>query len=215
MTTLTDKERLIDLRARLLELERRAESEINLTVATGNAGPFVNACKERDECRDQIRDLERAEKGRVLQSAIETLRDLDSRLSAAQREREAAERAVSEATRDEVIQRWMKAPHVAMRYGFGHSFGMVSVNGINDNFSFRSWFLSGRERHAGLSESASWFLGPNCPGELRFNLTGDRERIRAYEQLKHNLTLALMRLGDLHERRRQLLLSHPELVSAA
>jgi hypothetical protein len=204
METLDIRERLTQIEAELPEAERRAEAELAMVAATGNAGRWAGKAKLLDELRNEQKDLKLQVKGRELSKALAEFKALEEELERATKARQRAERAVRELAEDEALIRYLKAPSIAREYGYGHSFLL-----------FQQFLESNRARTNGAPECLAFFESASCPEALRFNLEGDRDKIRRYREAVGQADLALMAWGAIADKRQRLLQENPELRDAA
>lgn len=202
---LTNAESLVDLKSRLFNAERLAAAEQAFDAAAGrkSKNPWEGKGAELDSLRHKIADAERAEAGRVLRSALQRLRGLDTELEAASRERERADRIVAELAQDPSVMRFKGAYQFCMRRGWAHSWTL-----------YTPWFLSGKALYQNFPQGASYFLNIECPSELRFT-DAERAKVIEWNNARGLAEKNLIIWCALAEQRSLLLRERPELAAAS
>ena len=100
---------------------------------------------------------------------------------------------------DETVARFLNGGSVARRKGWGYSWAA----------NFVPWFLSGKARHAGLTEEGAFFMDPQqCPAILLFT---EKERIiiREHNEARGAAILALTVLDGETSRLASLIRQYP------
>lgn len=202
--TMTGKERLCDLQARLPDAERNAAAEKAFAAASTENNPWQGASETLATLQHAIANEALAEQGRKLIVARDRLHALDAEIEKSAQDRERADRLTAELAADESVIRFQKARFECMRRGFAYSWEL-----------FVPWFLSGRPKHQGLTDQTAFFVNDaTCPPELQFSET-ERAKIIQWHLAKGESVKALTIWDAQVQLRRDLLREHPELGAVA
>jgi hypothetical protein len=206
--TLSLQERLTEIAILLPELQRLADAELGFITQCADGGPWSGSLKRLDELQCEARDLRLQIRGLELRSALDRLRSLDAELDMLQGERNARDQHLRELAKTPVIAKWLLAPEMARRYGWGSSFEQ-----------WAAYFCSGKPFRLGAApgdvlSAGVFFANGQCP-ELKFNHESDRATVMSYVQARADCDKTIMAWQDCCDRRQRLLQSHPELSAAA
>jgi hypothetical protein len=198
-------QRLRILRAEIESAERNAAAERAFAATGASDNPWKGAVEKRDALLQEKHALELQLEGEALSGKLERLRQLDAELAKAQEARTIADEAVRIAAEHEAVQRWIRAGSTARQLGYAQTL----------ESEFRPWFLSRRERYAGLTMNAAFFMdATRCPAALLF-LESERGAICRWHEAVGEARKQLVIWSALAEQRALLLREAPELASVA
>jgi hypothetical protein len=142
-----------------------------------------------------------AAKGELLAEKLSEKRAIEKRIEEAKLVRERADKHCATLAADPTVARFLNGGSVARKKGWGYSWAA----------NFVPWFLSGKARHAGLTEEGAFFMDPQqCPAILLFT-EAERIVIREHNEARGASVLALTVLDGETSRLAALIRQYPEL----
>ena len=203
-STISPQNRVAQIDHEVARLTPFAEAERAWQAATPHeeVPQFWQGASARVESLQKERtEIILAAKGELLAAKLDEKKQIEKRIEEARLVRERADKHCATLAADETVARFLNGGSVARRKGWGYSWAA----------NFVPWFLSGKARHAGLTEEGAFFMDPQqCPAILLFT---EKERIiiREHNEARGAAILALTVLDGETSRLASLIRQYPEL----